>query len=166
MKTIKAIPKHTFYEKLAVRTKKENLDYDKLKEIIKNTKHIYQDISLSEFLKENDLVCVKRKIIDLNSDTFLRYLYHKAFENNKKGRMNSYEIIRVAEDFFGVKFDERTNERLIKILRFKHHFIYHLTVESNFKCYGFSDRDDIEILFLFGEIDKRTFSYYKKIMRK
>lgn len=166
MKTIKAIPKHTFYEKLAVRRKKENLDYDKLKEIIKNTKHIYQDISLSEFLKENDLVCVKRKIIDLNSDTFLRYLYHKAFENNKKGRMNSYEIIRVAEDFFRVKFDERTNERLIKILRFKHHFIYHPTSESYFKHYGFSDKDIIEISFLLGEIDKRTFNYYKKIMRK
>jgi len=165
MKTIKAIPKHTFYEKLAVRRKKENLDYDKLKEIIKNTKHIYQDISVSEFLKENDLVCVKRKIIDLNSDTFLRYLYHKAFENNKKGRMNSYEIIRVAEDFFRVKFDERTNERLIKILRFKHHFfIYHPTAESYFKHYGFSDKDIIS--FLLGEIDKKTFNYYKKITRE
>ena len=42
-------------------------DKEVLQEIIKNTKHIYQDISLSEFLKENDLVCVKRKIIDLNS---------------------------------------------------------------------------------------------------
>lgn len=165
METKKYIPKQIFYNKLAVRIKKENLDYDKLKEIIKNTKHIYQDISLSEFLKENDLVCIEKKIIDLNSDTFLRYLYRKAFENNKKGRMNSYEIIRVAEDFFGVKFDERTNERLIKILRFKHHFIYHPTAESYFKHYGFSDKDIIEILFLLGEIDKRTFNYYKKITR-
>ena len=65
MKTIIGISKQTFYEKLAVRRKKENLDYDKLKEIIKNTKHIYQDISLSEFLKENDLVCIENKIIDL-----------------------------------------------------------------------------------------------------
>ena len=165
METKKYIPKQIFYNKLAVRIKKENLDYDKLKEIIKNTKHIYQDISLSEFLKENDLVCIEKKIIDLNSDTFLRYLYRKAFENNKKGRMNSYEIIRVAEDFFGVKFDERTNERLIKILRCKHHFIYHPTAESYFKHYGFSDKDIIEILFLLGEIDKRTFNYYKKITR-
>ena len=166
METIKAIPKHTFYEKLGVRIKKENLDYDKLKEIIKNTKHIYQDISVSEFLKENDLVCIEKKIIDLNSDTFLRRLYRLAFEHNRKGRLKNCEIRQMAENFFGVKIDTRINERLLRILRFKHNTIYCPMVKSDFKYYGFLEKDDIELSFLLGEIDKKTFNYYKKIMRK
>ena len=35
-------------------------------------------------------------------------------------------------------------------------------VKSDFKYYGFLEKDDIELSFLLGEIDKKTFNYYKK----
>ena len=69
----------------------------------------------------------------------------------------------MAENFFGVKIDTRTNERLLKILRFKHNAIYFaLSPKNDFKYYGYLGKDDIWLSFLLDEIDKKTFNYYKK----
>ena len=39
-------------------------------------------------------------------------------------------------------------------------------VKSDFKYHGYLGKDDIWLSFLLDEIDKKTFNYYKKIIRK
>lgn len=165
MENIISISKQAFYDKLTKCMNDESLTYKDLSKIIRNAKRIHKDISFSEFLRINDLICIGKKIIDLNSSIFLKKLYDFSFNSNRNGYLKHCEIREFTQHFFDTKIHSIVFEKLMKILKFKHNTIYSPITKNNFKTYAFIEKDELEVKFLFGEIDKKTYEYYKKITK-
>ena len=167
MKAVKDITKMTLYQKLLSRIKREKLDYDEVKNILAGLKKLNNDISMSDFLRSNFLFCVKKQIVDINSNGLLKALYGFSFTDDRKGYLTQSEIKRIAESFYGVKIYSAVLSKIILSLKINHGVIYRQKLTSNRNyIYAFIEKDELEIMMLFGDLDKKLFNYYKKIVRK
>lgn len=97
----------------------------------------------------------------------LKTLYGFAFTDDRKGYLTQSEIKRIAESFYGVKIYSAVLTKIILSLKINHGVIYRQKLTSNRNyIYAFIEKDELEIMMLFGDSDKKLFNYYKKIVRK
>lgn len=142
-----------FYDNLYKRLQSKSLDIKDLKSIFKTAKTHNEKLNVKDFFSYKNLLCVKSKIIHINSVALIALLYKSAFENDRNGFLCDFEIRNIIESFYNVKFDH-PNYKIIKnhIIN-SNTLIYKPRIKSyEMNSYGFLSVDDLKAYEIMGEI--------------